>query len=237
MNLKLILSLFVLFNVASYGQYNGNNFSIGIYGLYTTSASLFLNPNAPDIVLRNESFVIKDILNPGIDIRYRVSDQVILGLNIGYMNVTETAPNLSGFLGNSIVAIKVDDGFVLIPVEITIHYLLPFSTESFKFLMGGGAGYYNGRFVRKIGTTQVSNVSKEAAFGIHVSVSMEYVIIENLLARFQMKFRDPDFTVSSRYDKQEIDYRGETLILPGEAFDTKINVDGIGFLLGLALQF
>ncbi|MGD8305808.1 MAG: hypothetical protein PVF17_04065 [Ignavibacteria bacterium] len=237
MKLRLVLSIFVLVSLTSYSQYNGNNFSVGIYGLYTTTASLFLNPNAPDIVLRNEAFVIKDILNPGMEFRYRVSDPLILGLNVEYINVTESATNVSGFVGNRIVAIRVDDGFILIPVELTAHYLLPFSTESFKFLMSGGAGYYNGIFVRKIGTTQVSNISKETAFGIHVSVAMEYVILENLLARFQMKFRDPDFTVSSKYDEQEIQYRGEDLLLPDEPFDTKINMDGIAFSLGLAFQF
>jgi hypothetical protein len=66
---------------------------------------------------------------------------------------------------------------------------------------------------------------------------MEYVIVEKLIARFQMKFRDPEFTVSSKYDQQEVEYRDQRLTLPGDAFDTKINMDGIGFMFGLAFQF
>jgi hypothetical protein len=237
MNKRIIIFLIVLINIVAHGQYNGDDFSISGYGLYTTSASLFLNPSAPDIVLRNESFTIEDILNPGIEIRYRVSDPLIIGLNVEYINISEKAQNLSGFLGNRVVKIEAEDGFILIPIELTAYYLLPFSTESFKFLMGGGFGYYNGEFLRKVSTTQVSNVSKETAFGIHVSISMEYIIIDNLLARIQMKFRDPEFTVSSKFDHQLVEYAGQPLRLPEDAFNTKINMDGLGFMFGLSLQF
>ncbi len=213
------------------------DFSLGIYGFYTTSASIFLNPNASDIVLRNSSFDIEDIFNPGADIRFRVSEPLILGLSVEYMNITETVPNLNVFLGGSIVTIEVEDGFKLIPIEFTAYYLLPFSTEGFKFLMGGGLGYYNGEFIRKVGEAEVTSVQEENAIGIHVSVSMDYIPINNVAVRFQMKFRDPQFTVTSHYSRTEVEYEGNVIILPEESFETKINVDGITFMLGAAFQF
>src|SRR3990172_1743784 len=166
-----VIIFFLLSNLPLFSQYNGNDFSVGIYGVYTTSASVFLNPNAPDIVLRNESFLIEDIFSPGADIRYRASDPLIIGLSVEYINTTATGPNLNVFLDGSVVTLNVDDGFLLIPVELSAYYLLPFSTEEFKFLMGGGIAYYNGEFIRKIGDAEVTNVEKEAAFGIQVSVS------------------------------------------------------------------
>ncbi|MFB3057182.1 MAG: hypothetical protein ACE1ZQ_08485, partial [Ignavibacteriaceae bacterium] len=196
-----------------------------------------LNPNASDIVLRNASFDIEDIFNPGADIRFRVSEPLILGLSIEYMNITETVPNLNVFLGGSIVTIEVEDGFKLIPIEFTAYYLLPFSTEGFKFLMGGGLGYYNGEFIRKVGEAEVTSVQEENAIGIHVSVSMDYIPINNVAVRFQMKFRDPQFTVTSHYSRTEVEYEGNVIILPEESFETKINVDGITFMLGAAFQF
>ena len=213
------------------------DFSLGVYGFYTTSASIFLNPNASDIVLRNSSFDIEDIFNPGADIRFRVSEPLILGLSVEYMNITETALNLNVFLGGSIVTIEVEDGFKLIPIEFTAYYLLPFSTEGFKFLMGGGLGYYNGEFIRKVGEAEVTSVQEENAIGIHVSVSMDYIPINNVAVRFQMKFRDPQFTVTSHYSRTEVEYEGNVIILPEESFETKINVDGITFMLGAAFQF
>jgi len=237
MNRKLLFILLLLINFPHFCQYGGNDFSIGAYGFYTTSASIFFNPNASDIELRNSSFDVEDIYNPGVDIRFRVSEPIILGLNIEYINTKETAPNLNVFLGGSIVTIEVDDGFKLIPVEFTAYYLLPFSTEGFKFLMGGGIGYYNGEFLRKVGEADVINVQKENEIGIHVSVSMDYLPITQVVLRFQMKFRDPQFTVTSRYNRSEVEYQGNTIVLPEESFDTKINVDGITIMIGAAVQF
>lgn len=237
MRISIIIIFHILFYIPALCQYNGNDISIGIYGFYTTSASVFLNPNASDIVVRNKSFLIEDIWNPGVDIRFRVSEPLILGLNIEYIRITRSAPNLNVFLGGSVVTLIVDDGFKLIPVELSAYYLLPFSTEGFKFLMGGGLAYYNGEFIREIGETEVKNITKEAAFGIHVSISMDYVPINDVAIRFQMKFRDPQFTVSSQYEQQEIEYEGNVIILPEGTFNTKINLDGITFMLGAAFQF
>lgn len=237
MRISIIIIFHFLFYIPALCQYNGNDISIGVYGFYTTSASVFLNPNASDIVVRNGSFLIEDIWNPGVDIRFRVSEPLILGLNIEYIRITRSAPNLNVFLGGSVVTLLVDDGFKLIPVELTAYYLLPFSTEGFKFLMGGGLAYYNGEFIREIGKTEVKNITKEAAFGIHVSISMDYVPINYVALRFQMKFRDPQFTVSSQYEQQEIEYEGNIIILPEGSFNTKINLDGLTFMLGVAFQF
>ena len=237
MRISIIIIFHFLFYIPALCQYNGNDISIGVYGFYTTSASVFLNPNASDIVVRNGSFLIEDIWNPGVDIRFRVSEPLILGLNIEYIRITRSAPNLNVFLGSSVVTLIVDDGFKLIPVELSAYYLLPFSTEGFKFLMGGGLAYYNGEFIREIGETEVKNITKEAAFGIHVSISMDYVPINDVAIRFQMKFRDPQFTVSSQYEQQEIEYEGNVIILPEGSFNTKINLDGITFMLGAAFQF
>ena len=237
MRISIIIIFHFLFYIPALCQYNGNDISIGVYGFYTTSASVFLNPNASDIVVRNGSFLIEDIWNPGVDIRFRVSEPLILGLNIEYIRITRSAPNLNVFLGGSVVTLIVDDGFKLIPVELSAYYLLPFSTEGFKFLMGGGLAYYNGEFIREVGETEVKNITKEAAFGIHVSISMDYVPINDVAIRFQMKFRDPQFTVSSQYEQQEIEYEGNVIILPEGSFNTKINLDGITFMLGAAFQF
>ena len=45
----------------------------------------------------------------------------------------------------------VTDGYELYPVELSIYYFLPFSTEDFKFYMGGGMGIYPGKRTREFG--------------------------------------------------------------------------------------
>ncbi len=225
-----------MLSVSSFGQFNKNNLGIAINAVYTTSAEIFLNPNASDLELRNRSYTIEDIFNPGIDVRYRLWQEVILGLNVEYINKTSSAPNLTAFIGNQVITLEVEDGFRVIPIELTVHYFFPFSTEMFKFLMGGGLGYYRGEFIRKFNEVELEVVQRKIALGIHVSASMEYMIFDYLSARFEMKFRNPQYNVTSEYNKTEIIYQGNTIQLPDDAFETKVDIDGLTVVLGLVLN-
>ena len=42
-----------------------------------------------------------------------------------------------------------------------------------------------------------------------------------------MKFRDPQYTVKSKYSKTEATYQGNTIQLPEDAFETKVDIDGL----------
>jgi len=234
---KITLLLILLFTGSDlFCQYNGHNFSVSLNGLYTTSGSIFLNPNSNDIVLRNETFDIDDILDYGIEVRYGLGESFIIGLNVEYIKQTAKGPNFSAPIENTFATIIVEDGFLLIPLEVSAYYLLPFSTEDFKFSMGGGLAYYNGEFIRKIGDAEITNVDKQAAFGIHVSVGMDYMLRNNVAINFSMKFRDPQLTVKSKYSKQDTMYEGHIVPLPEKPFDTKIDINGVTFVLGIAFQ-
>lgn len=234
-NLSIICLIF--FNFNSSAQFNEHNFGIAINAVYTTSAEIFLNPNSSDVIVRNQSFPLEDILNPGLDVRYKITDSFLLGLNVEYMRKTVNAPNLTAFIGSQVINLNVDDGFEVVPVELTLHYYFPFSTEKFKFLMGGGIGYYHGKFIRKFSDTELSIQQRKIAVGIHVSASMDYMLLNNFSFRFEMKFRDPQFTVKSKYTKTEVIYQGEVILLPEDAFETKVDVNGVTFVLGAVLHF
>lgn len=237
--MKTYLTIFILIvgYSSSFAQFNGKNISLGMSAVYTTTAKVYLNPNSSDITLRNNYFLLEDILNPAVDIRYRLTDPLIIGLNVEYMSKTGFGPNLRVFLRNTLTTIEVEEGFNLIPIELSLYYILPFSTEKFKFLMGGGGGYYLGEHIRKFGDAEVENIERERAFGIHVSVSMEYLLRESIGIRTEMKFRDPQFNLTNRYTKESVNYRGETAVLPQDRFESKINVDGVTFLLGITFNF
>jgi hypothetical protein len=235
--LKCFVLFFFLFNSFCVAQFNGNQFSAGISWVYTTTAKVYLNPNSSDITLRNQYFLLEDIFNPAFDIRFRLTDPLIIGLNIEKMKKTKVGPNLRVFFGNSTALIDIEDGFNLVPIELTLYYILPFSTEKFKFLMGGGGGYYLGEHIRKFGDAEIENVERKTAYGIHVSISMEYLLRNNIAIRTEMKFRDPQFSLKSRYTKDSVNYQGVTVRLPQELFDSKINVDGVTFVAGVAINF
>ena len=217
-------------------QYNGNLFNVSFNANYTTSARIYLNPNSSDIDLKNRSNSVSDIFSPSIDIRYALSEDIFLGISTEYMyKVISDYLNVLGPKGTE--TINIDDGFKLIPVELFVHYLLPFSTEDFKFLIGGGVAYYYGSHVRKFGNEEISNVKRDFAYGVHVSTSADYLINKFLSVRAEMKFRDPEFETTNKYNKNIVNYNGEVIKVNQETFDSKINVDGITFTLGIAFEF
>ena len=237
MNVKYIIVILVLFSSLIYSQFGERRLSIGINGVYTTTAQIYLNPNSSDPVIRNSSFEIFDRSDPALDIRYRITDEIIIGLATEYMKATANGENLTVTSGNLTESISINDGFLLIPIEVSGYYILPFSTERFKFLMGGGAAYYYGKHVRKFGDAAISTVNRDFAYGIQVSISMDYLIMDDISVHTEMKFRDPQFKVKSAYDKQEINYNGQTIFVEQKTFDSKINVDGVTFILGFSFLF
>lgn len=230
--------IFAFFSTLLTAQYNDKDFSIGVNAVYTTSAKIYLSPNSSDNFIRNFSFPLADIFSQALDVRYKFLENLIVGLNLEYMDKTESGSHIT-FLtpGSQTVSVDVEDGFRFVPVELNLYYILPFSTEHFKFLLGGGMGYYWGEHIRKAGNVEISNIERKIAYGIQVSVSMEYVIFEYLIARSEMKFRDPQFTVKSEYSSDRFIYNGEIIRPPHESFDSKINIDGVTFVLGAAFLF
>lgn len=235
---KLLTTIAILFIFsAANAQYNGYDFSISSNLVYTTSAEIYLNPNAVDPVIRNRSFEIQDVLNPSIDLRYRISEPLIAGICVEYMKSSQSGRNLVVYEGNNEIRLETEDGFILIPIEASVYYVMPFSTQAFKFLMGAGIGMYNGEFTRNFGDTDVSTIERQTAFGIQVSISMEYLPLDRAGLRFEMKFRDPEFKTRNRYNKDKVIYNGNEITILRNSFDAKINVNGVTFLLGAALYF
>lgn len=233
---KLFLILIILFGTSSFAQFGAGKIGIAVNAVYTTTAEIYLNPNSSNPEVRNRSFTLENIWNPGLDIRYRFSTEFILGLNVEYIKKSAYAPNLTAFIGNQVFVFEVEDGLSAIPIELTAYYYFPFSTEDFKFMMGGGLGYYIGEFVRKFQDVDLEIAQRKFALGFHVSASMDYIIVENLSARFEMKFRNPQYTVTSKYSKTEVIYQGNVIQLPDNAFDTKVDIDGLTFLIGLVIN-
>ena len=236
MKTKIAAIAIIIISTNAFAQFN-KTFGVSVNAVYNTSASIYLSPNSSDVILRNNSFLIENIFNPAVDFRYKMSESIVVGFNTEYMTSTSIGPNLTVFLGNSTVTIDVEDGFRLIPLELSAYYLLPFSTERFKFLMGGGMGFYIGSHIRKFVDVEVSNAERKTAYGIHVSISMDYLIKDFISVRSEMKFRDPQFTVKSKYSKKEVNYNGNVIRLAQDSFDSKINVDGVTFILGFAFHF
>ncbi|OGU54535.1 MAG: hypothetical protein A2V66_02660 [Ignavibacteria bacterium RBG_13_36_8] len=218
-------------------QYEGKDFSLNFSFNYTTTSKLFLSPNASDPVVRATYSSLDDIYSYALELKYRVSEPLIIGFYTEYLRKTGAETQITAIRRFSPIAVDVNDGYVLIPVEFSIYYLLPFSTEDFKFYMGGGVGAYFGSHVKLFEDVEVSNVSREFAFGIQVNLGMDYRITDFLTVGGGMKFRDPEFEMESKYNKAVFTMDGEEVLLRDDTFDSKVNIDGVTFYLSVSYQF
>lgn len=234
---KLLLFFVIGLNSIAFCQYNGRHFSLSASMNYTTSARIYLNPNSPDFDLRSQVFTLSTIYSPSFELRYGLRKDIFIGISTELIKKTDMDNLVVVTQSGQQRVITVEDGFRVIPVELFIYYLLPFSTENFKMLMGGGAAYYYGEQIRKFGDEDVSNLSRQFAYGIQVSVATDYMINSFLSLRGEMKFRDPEILVTSRYNKKTVDYFGQKIVLNKDQFDTKININGVTFLIGFAFHF
>lgn len=223
----------------AFSQYDERKFNLSGNVSYTTTAKIYLSPNSSSPSLRNNFFQLEHILSGGLDLRYRFTERILFGFSSEYMEAEGEGKHVTIVLlpQSTTETINVKDGFVFIPIELSLYYLMPFSTDRFKFIMGGGAGLYYGDHKRSFGTAEIENAGRNIAYGIHVALGMDYILRKSFTLRVEMKFRDPQFTVTSRYVNQEITYNGQKAFLPVENFTTKINIDGITFSGGVVFHF
>jgi len=235
---RITVAIILLFLITEsvFPQYGENAFLINFNANYTTTAKIYLNPYSTDIDVKNRSLVAEDIFSPSIDLRYKFTDEIILSICSEYMKSTVDA-EVAAIGPNGTVLIPIKEGYKLIPIEFTVFYLLPFSTEYFKFQMGGGVGYYYGNRFKEFGDATVITMNREFAFGIQVITSCDFLINEFLSVRGEMKFRDPEFELRSKYENARVHYNGVELTIPKKEFDSKVNVDGITFTFGVGLSF
>ena len=220
----------------SVAQYNGNDFYISGSYRYTTTSKLFLEPNSPDPFLRRTNSPLEDIFSYAGEVRYRLSESMIIGLIVESISATETVDiRTFGFQLNE--AISAEDGYRIIPIEFSLYYHLPFSTEHWKFYMGGGIGYYWGEYIRNFNGISVSNEERDFAYGIQVGLGMDYMINDFSSIKFEMRFRDPEIEMKSRYSADRFQANGGTVTIRTQTFTSKVNIDGATFSLGAAIHF
>lgn len=225
----LVIPLLLFSNLKA--QYNGNDFAISSSFSYNTTANIFLTPDAEAILAQTNSFEIEGIYSYSLEFRFRLSDIIILGISAEYMEGSGNGRNIEP------KKYIVEDGFKLIPLEFSIYYFLPFSTENFKFYMGGGFGLYTGRRTRQLGNVKFKDIKSDLGYGIQVSAGMDYMIFDNFSVRGEFRFRDPDFRITNKYNSENGIYDGVMITLPQENITSKLNLDGITFRIGAVFHF
>ncbi len=212
----------------------GRYFSIAVKGSLTTTSQLFPNPNSPDEVQRAQFISLKDIWGIGVEVRYRFPEtDLALALSADYLRTTQRSSiRLSGNR-----TIPVDDGYRVIPVELTGYFLIPLSGETIGVYMGGGGGAYFGRRVYRIGSVEAPSTNHGVGFGIHVLSGVSYRFTDMISAVAEMKFRDLQFTSVNQFSSSTIRYGSTVVPVSTLPFESRVHTDGIVFQLGIVIAF
>ncbi|MCX6169027.1 MAG: outer membrane beta-barrel protein [Ignavibacteriales bacterium] len=227
-----IISIYFVIVASILAQANEKKFGVSFNVNYTSTSKLYLQPNATDPFIRDTHNNLDKITSYSIDLRYQISESIIMGAGSELIQKTfDSFMNLGG------TRAKMKDGYKMIPIEFSVFYLIPFSTEKFKFFMGGGFGIYIGQQIREIGNVTISNESKKIGYGIHVAIGLDYVINEFFSIRGQFRSRDPEIEMTSKYSNPVVNYNDAEYTFPSQTFSSKVNIDGITFTLGAVINF
>ena len=135
-------------------------------------------------------------------------------------------------LDSSTQSINVDEGYELVPVELSLVYQLPFRVDPFSFFIGGGIGYYYGNHIRKPGDIYATTTSRASGYGIQTLAGTEYKWNSFFSLIAGMKFSDPQIKMTNIYNKTVGTINGHRLEVGQTQFNSKLNVDGVLFFLG-----
>ncbi len=204
---------------------------------YMTSARVYHSPHSSDEVLRNEYAEVKGLSSYGGEIRYHIpSTFVEVGVGAEFISITRGG-QFSLISGNEAYQFPTNEGITMVPVELSAHIVLPFSGEQIRLTMGGGAGFYFGRRTLTIAGIDIPSEKTAFGFGIHVQTGIDYFMTRNLAIRGEIKFRDPQFEVTNRFETMVVSYQGKFLPVEQTEIFSRINIDGIAFTIGIVYYF
>lgn len=208
--------------------------SIHAKGNFTTGSQLFPKPNSSDPGERAQYFPIEEFFGVGFEVRYQIpATDLAIGVSTDYIRATTT----QSVTVTSARPIPVEDGYRVIPVELTGYFLIPVSGPEISVYMGGGAGAYFGRRIYRYAGVEADPVDQGHGFGIHVLGGVAYRFAGRFSVSAEMKFRDLQFESSNAFRVSEVVHDNTVIHLPRTPFTSRVHTDGVIFQIGASISF
>lgn len=232
---SLIVNLFAQENEA----FEPNKlFDVSLNLNYVTGAKVFLYPRASDPDIRNLYYSFEGFLSYSFEIKANVyNGYLYVGISTEYLKAAENIYSVRALVNNLPRTLQVEESFNIYPVELMSYYIFPFSRDWYSAYMGAGFGVYYGKYKRKIFDLVSESSLSRFDYGILVNAGVDIFLIDNLYLKFEMKFRDPELEFKNEFAKTQTVVNGNNIQLFEKYFDTKINLDGLNFILGLNYRF
>jgi hypothetical protein len=205
-----------------------------VKGNLTTGSRLFPNPNAADPITRSQSYEFKDFFGLGVEVKYQIpGSSIAIGLSTDYIKSTQSG----SVLASGRKSIPTEDGFVVIPVELTGYFRIPVSDGPFAVFMGGGVGAYFGERRYSIAGYASNYEGGKPGYGIHVLGGVSYQFSGFFTLSAEMKFRDAQFESKNAFAESRVSYRDIIVAVSQTPFVSSLHVDGMVLQLGAAVSF
>ncbi len=209
------------------------DFSVSISGNYISSASVQLYADSENPIERNLLTEIDGGYSLGVNMRKRIfGDNIFLTLSSEYISIKDDELYQVLNTDSNFFKINVSEELTVIPLELSIYYLLPGFFKNTNIYIGGGIGTYFGNRKRQLGPYFSETVLKSLNFSLNVLFCAEYMLSENFAVNFELRFRDAQFSVVSRYPVDSITINGNVYYFPKE-FRSDIFIDGLRIGFGL----
>lgn len=208
-------------------------YAISVYGSLSTTSKLFHHPNDGDELVRSQFLPINSIFSAGIDIRRKLEPiSLDIGLNVEFISKTTTSS-----VPVSSLNVPIQDGFFVVPVELSGYFFVPVGNDHIALYMGGGAGAYIGSRKYAYAGAEAKTVNRETGYGIHILSGLEYNVTPTVSFRSEVKFRDVQFETVNRFTQPTAIYQGTAVPLEQDPFSSRINIDGMHLSVGIAYRF
>jgi opacity protein-like surface antigen len=173
-------------------------------------------------------------LGYGADVRWNILwDRFSIGLSGEKISGMDTWSELYPQFG--FLAVPHQEGFEVTAVELSGYYVVPISSENIRFYLGGGLGTYDGKRKYSIAGVNAETISSASYMGIHVMTGIDYRLNSRFGLRFEIKFRDPHFDVTTKFETSSVEYSGHRIPLPQSEDVTKVNLLGVNYMGGFVI--
>lgn len=211
---------------------NDLNASITLKGTFTTNTRFLYHLERTEYY--DPGRVISSNLGYGADVRWNIMwERFYLGFSVEKIRAVETVPMIDS--RRPFLRIPVEEGFDVVAVELSGYYVVPISSDNVQFYLGGGFGAYDGERLYSVANVRAATVRSTSNIGIHVLTGIDYRFFSHVALRGELKFRDPHFDVTNKFDQPFAMYEGYRIPLDQSETTSRVNLYGVNYMLGVVV--
>lgn len=210
----------------------GNGITLSLTGSYTTGARITSD------VFRTDEFTMERLIGGnygvGVDARWNLPGERYM-VGASYERITGLERRSVLYTQYNYLAVPFEESYEVQGVELSGSFIVPISSDELRFSLGGGAGIYEGTRSYTIAGVRAASATASSYAGIHVMTGVDYRFHSVIGLRFEVKFRDPHFTVTSQFNQQSAVFQGKRIPLPQATDNSTVNLFGVNYRGGLVI--